>query len=75
MKRATGFGEDRVVHSIRETVANLLGNAGVPEGVAADIIDREKPTVTYGLHSGGASLQTKTTAIKKLNYGKGGKVA
>jgi site-specific recombinase XerD len=68
LKRALGFGEDRVFHSIRRTVATLLEDSGVPEGVAADIIGHEKTTMTYGLYSGGASLETKRQAVEKLNY-------
>jgi integrase len=73
MKTTMGFGADRVFHSIRKTVATLLENAGVPEGVAADIVGHDKPTMTYGLYSGGASLATKAAAIKKLAYETKGK--
>ncbi len=40
------------------------------ENVAADIIGHDKPTMTYGLYSGGNSLKVKQAAIEKLNYGK-----
>lgn len=40
----------------------------VAEGVAADIIGHDKPTITYGVYSGGASLSVKREAIKKINY-------
>ena len=69
LKTALGFGEQHVFHSIRKTVATLLENAGVPENVAADIIGHEKPTMTYGLYSGGASLKVKREAIERLSYG------
>ena len=62
------FGPEHVFHSIRRTVATLLENAGLAEGVAADIIGHEKPTMTYGLYSGGASLEVKREAIEKLSY-------
>jgi hypothetical protein len=45
-----------------------LENAGVPEGVAADIIGHDKPTTTYGMYSGGASLSVKREALEKLAY-------
>jgi integrase len=67
-KTAAGYGEKHVFHSIRKTVATLLENAKVPEGVAADIIGHDKPTMTYGLYSGGASMKTKREAIEKLAY-------
>jgi integrase len=63
------FGPEHVFHSIRRTVATLLENAGVSlEGVAADIIAHENTTMTYGLYSGGATLQAKRKAIEKLCY-------
>jgi len=40
----------------------------VLENVATDIIGHDKPTMTYGLYSGGASLKTMREAIEKLRY-------
>ena len=68
MKQSLGFGEQHVFHSVRKTVATLLEDAGVPENVSADILGHEKPTMTYGLYSGGTSLKTKRAAIEKLDY-------
>jgi len=68
LKSELGFAPQHVFHSIRKTVATLLENAGVPEGVSADILGHEKPTMTYGLYSGGASLETKRKALAKLSY-------
>jgi len=68
LKTNAGFGPELVFHSIRKTVATLLENAGVPEGVAADILGHEKQTITYGLYSGGASMRVKREAIEKLEY-------
>ncbi len=67
--RRMGFGEAHVFRSTRKTVATLLENAGGKENVAADIIGHDKPTMTYGLYSGGNSLAMKQAAIEKLNYG------
>jgi hypothetical protein len=36
--------------------------------VARGITGHKKPTMTYGLYSGGASLEVKREAIEKLNY-------
>ena len=69
MKKALGYSEKHVFHSIRKTVATLLENAGVPENVAADILGHEKKTMTYGLYSGGSSFELKRLAIGKLSYG------
>jgi integrase len=60
-----------VFHSIRRTVVTLLDNAGVPENVVADIVGHDKPSITFGLYSGGSSLVVKREAIEKLSYGKG----
>ena len=68
LKTAAGFGPEHVFHSIRKTVATILENAGVRENVAADIIGHDKPTLTYGLYSGGASLAVKRDAIEKIGY-------
>lgn len=38
------------------------------ENVAADILGHDKPTMTYELYSGGATLETKRKAIEKLTY-------
>lgn len=69
LKASLGYGPTRVFHSIRRTVATLFENAGVPVGVAADILGHEKAgDMTYGLYSGGASLETKRKAMEKLVY-------
>ena len=40
----------------------------MPENVVADIVGHEKPTMTYGLYSGGVSLAVKAAALAKLSY-------
>ena len=68
LKRTAGHGEELVFHSLRKTVATLLENAGVPEGIAADILGHEKKTLSYGLYSSGSSMQRKREAIEKVVY-------
>lgn len=68
LKTKQGFGPQYVFHCIRKTVATMLENAGVQEGIAADILGHEKQTITYGLYSGGTSLELKQDAIEKLDY-------
>lgn len=68
LKKRLGFGRSHVFHCFRNTVATLLENAGVPEGVAADIVGHEKKTMTYGLYSGGTSTKIKFEAIKRIKY-------
>ena len=70
-----GFSERHVFHSIRRTVTTQLENAGVPENITADIVGHEKPTITYGLYSGGASIEIMAEAIEKLRYPDLGKKA
>lgn len=67
LKAALGYGEQHVFHSLRKTVVTLMvEDAGVSENLAADIVGHEKPRITYGLYSGGASLPTK--ALAKVKY-------
>lgn len=69
LKDAMGFGPGHVFHSIRKTVATQLEQAGVSEGIAADILGHEKKTLSYGLYSSGSSLKQKQEAIRKVAYG------
>ena len=71
LKKAAGFSTSHVFHSIRKCVGTQLENAAVPEGVAADLLGHEKPNITYGLYSGGASLEVKRVAVAKLHYPSG----
>ena len=60
--------DTKVFHCFRNTVATKLEGAGVPENIAADIVGHEKPTMTYGLYSGGSSVTQKYEAIKTIKY-------
>jgi integrase len=68
MKAELKFGKALVFHSIRKTVVTQLENAGIGENTAADIVGHEKPRITYGLYSGGATLDVKREALEKLAY-------
>lgn len=63
------FDRRYVFHSLRKTVATLMEQAGVPEGVAADILGHLKKTLSYGVYSGGSSMEQKSEAVLKLDYG------
>ena len=63
LKIKLGYGKQHVFHSIRKTAATVFEQAGVPEGVTADIIGHEKQTMTYGLYSGGTSVKQRQEAI------------
>ena len=62
------FSDRHVFHSIRKTFITALENAGVSENVTADIVGHEKPRITYGLYSGGASVEVMREATEKVTY-------
>ena len=68
LKTKQDFTSRYVFHSIRKTFTTMLENAGVGENLAADIVGHEKPRITYGLYSGGASLETMKEVIEKISY-------
>ena len=68
LKKGLGYPVDRVFHSIRKTFTTELENAGVPENVTADLVGHEKPTMTYGLYSGGNRYAAMKEAIEKVRY-------
>ncbi|AWW49454.1 tyrosine-type recombinase/integrase [Polynucleobacter paneuropaeus] len=68
LKEKQGYSSRHVFHSIRKTFTTMLENAGVGENIAADIVGHEKPRITYGLYSGGASLEVMREAIKSVVY-------
>lgn len=68
LKSELGYGKHHVFHSIRKTFTTELERAGVGENVAADIVGHEKQTMTYGLYSGGSSMEQKRIAIEKVNF-------
>lgn len=57
-----------VFRSVRKTLITLLESAGVPEGVAADIVGHQKQTMTYGLYSIGTNLENKRQILTKAIY-------
>jgi integrase len=58
LKTRLGYGPRLVLHLIRKTVATLLEDA-------QPILGHDKPTMTYGLYSGGSSMQTRREWIEK----------
>lgn len=68
LKKAQGFGPSHVFHSTRNTLSTLMERAGVPEGIAADIVGHEKKTLTYGLYSSGTAATQKLAAIAEVSY-------
>jgi integrase len=68
IKSDLGFGSQKVFHSIRKTFTTALEQASVAESITADIVGHEKQTMTYGLYSGGSSLEQKRKAIAKIKF-------
>lgn len=68
LKTSLGYGPEVVFHSIRKTVATMLEQSGVVEGIAADILGHAKRTMSYGLYSSGTSMAQKREAIERLVY-------
>lgn len=68
LKKEMGFDKQHVFHSIRKTLVTKLENAGVPENLAADIVGHDKPNMTYGLYSGGHTLEVKREALQRISY-------
>ena len=69
VKSKLGYDSKYVFHSLRKTVTTLLEQGGVPESVSADILGHDKKTMTYGVYSGGSSMEQKRQAILMLDYG------
>jgi hypothetical protein len=66
-------GSRRVWQSARlpldqEDRRDPLGECGVSENIAADIVGHEKPRITYGVYSAGVTLAVKRAAVSKLRY-------
>ncbi|MDG2442017.1 MAG: hypothetical protein P8M13_02040 [Luminiphilus sp.] len=71
-KTVVGNDQCKVFHSIRKNVTTFLERGGVAEGVAADLIGHEKQTITYGLYSGGSSIEQLTAAVDVIRKGNEG---
>ena len=63
LKTKLGFGRQHVFHSMRKTAAVVFEQADAVEGVTADIIGRERQTMTYGLFSDGTSVKQRQEAV------------
>jgi integrase len=68
MRTELGYSPAYVFHSLRRTFVTALENAGVSENVVADMVGHNKPRITYGLYSGGATLSVKRAALALLSY-------
>ena len=67
-KQKRGFGVETDFHSFRRTLITNLENLGCPESVTADIVGHKKKTITYGLYSGGSSLELMRDWLFQVRY-------
>ncbi len=67
-KHERGFGPETDFHSFRRTLITHLENIGCPESVTADIVGHKKKTITYGLYSGGSSLELMREWLFQVRY-------
>jgi len=69
LKQSMGYDRALVLHSIRKTVATLLEEAGVPVSTAAQLLGHaQRGDLTFGLYSGGVSLDVKREALERIAY-------
>ena len=66
IKTKLGYGPLHGFHSIRKTATTHFEQAGVPEGITADIVGHKKNTMTYGLYSGGTSVEQRKQAVDEM---------
>ena len=62
-----GASRYKCFHSIRKFVVTTLEQAGISEGIAADLVGHEKPNITYNVYSNGSSVAQLQQAVRKLD--------
>jgi integrase len=67
-KQRLGHPETKDFHSFRRTFITMCENAGIPEGITADIAGHKKQTISYGLYSAGNSIEVMREALEKMRY-------
>ena len=67
-KQGLGYEGSQDFHSFRRTFLTMCENAGIPEGVAADIAGHKKQTISYGLYSGGNTIEVMREALERIDY-------
>jgi len=68
LKNSLGYGRELVFHSFRRGVATQLESAKVPEVLAARILGHDFPTMSFGIYSGGADIETLREATEVLRW-------
>ena len=62
-----GASRYKCFHSIRKFVVTTLEQAGISEGIAADLVGHEKPNITYNVYSNGSSVAQLQQAVRTLD--------
>ena len=62
-----GDSKPKYFHSIGKFVVTTLEQAGISEGVAADLVGHEKPNITCNVYSNGSSLAQLGEAVRALD--------
>lgn len=68
LKHSLGYGRELVFHSFRRGVATQFESAKVPEVLAARLLGHDFPTMSFGVYSGGADIETLREAIEVLRW-------
>ncbi len=71
-KQGLGYDSSQDFHSFRRTFLTMCENAAIPEGVAADIAGHKKQTISYGLYSGGNTIEVMREALERIDYNSSG---
>lgn len=62
-----GDSRSKCFHSKRKFVVTTLEQAGISEGIAADLVGHEKPNITYNVYSNGPSVAQLGHATRALD--------
>ena len=68
LKSKLGFPSTKVFHSLRKSFITACEQAGAIEGVVADIVGHEKQTMTYGVYSGGSSIEQRMRVMETIDF-------
>jgi integrase len=68
LKRAEGFGDQHVFHSLRKCTATMLQQAGVSPLTIPFILGHDVGNVTFDIYSAGPTFEQKLSAISALSF-------
>ena len=68
LRESGAISEGAVVHSLRNTFATKLEQGGVSENLGQQLMGHRKASLSFGLYSGGASIEQLITAVDAVRY-------